>query len=319
MIKDKLLLYNDYTAINKNCFSCRKFNHTIEECPKLHFVPDKEKIIKKFNYPLLNERVPYKRNSKKSVHSLCLLRSNFRGYMKIKKSHFNHISSISKDESSDVDSCEEDPEQSFHTIQNTNKNSSDEDLDWNTLKNMENYMKSKKELHSSVKSSNTDDINESSKAIKVLPNVFTISSPLDNNKNSNSELKKEISIEFSDCCDLQYYKNRNIPSTKKISDSDNDINRKKKENKPLIKYENSFIDQENEYDKVCNFQNYFHEYNISNIIKNHFNRLNLEKEIVKKYLNQKYCNFKHYVLSPNIVLEKFLKEAKEMKKKKKNP
>ena len=312
MIKDKLLLYNDYEAINKNCFSCRKFNHTIEECPKLHFVPDKEKIIKKFNFPLLNGRMFYKRTSKKTVHSLCLLRSNFRGYMKIKKTLFNNpILSISKEDSSDGDGYsygEVPEEESITNIHNT-KQSSDEDVDKNTWKCMENYMKSKNEF-------NTEDIYESSKVIKAVPNIVSVPSLLDNKKNSTLEFKKEISNEFSDC-DQQSHRNKISSTTKKI-DSDNDIIKIKKEYKPTIKNENSLINQEIEFDRVYNFQNYFPEYNISNLIKNQWNLLNLEKEIIKKYVTQKYCNFKHYVLSPNIVLEKFLKEAKDIKQKKKS-
>ena len=66
MIKEKLLLYNNYSSINKNCFCCKQYTHIIEECPKLHFVPNIEKIIKKFNFPKSNTRLQFDRHRKKS-------------------------------------------------------------------------------------------------------------------------------------------------------------------------------------------------------------------------------------------------------------
>ena len=70
MINQKIFLYNDYSNIHKSCFSCHQFSHTIEQCPKLHFVPNKEKIIKKHVFPLKNARQNFLRHRKLSNNSL---------------------------------------------------------------------------------------------------------------------------------------------------------------------------------------------------------------------------------------------------------
>lgn len=66
-IKERLEFYNDYSTINKKCFGCRQFNHIIEECPKLHYFPNVEKIIKQHNFSLgdINRRL-YNRRKKKN-------------------------------------------------------------------------------------------------------------------------------------------------------------------------------------------------------------------------------------------------------------
>ena len=70
MINQKIFLYHDYSSINKRCFSCHQFSHTIEQCPKLHFVPNKEKIIKNHVFPLKNARQIFLRHRKRSKNSL---------------------------------------------------------------------------------------------------------------------------------------------------------------------------------------------------------------------------------------------------------
>lgn len=50
MIKDSLLLNEDQNFIRAKCFSCNRYSHEISHCPLLHYVPDKEKIIKKFEF-----------------------------------------------------------------------------------------------------------------------------------------------------------------------------------------------------------------------------------------------------------------------------
>ena len=50
MIKDDILLQNDYKLLNHRCFYCRSLKHTIKNCNFLHFIPDIEKIIKKYEF-----------------------------------------------------------------------------------------------------------------------------------------------------------------------------------------------------------------------------------------------------------------------------
>ena len=71
MIKDKVELNNDFSSINKKCFGCRQFNHIIEECPKIHYIPNQERIIKTHLYPCTHlERCRYVRSRRKKVCAL---------------------------------------------------------------------------------------------------------------------------------------------------------------------------------------------------------------------------------------------------------
>lgn len=71
MIKDKVELNNDFSSINKKCFGCRQFNHIIEECPKLHYIPNHERIIKTHLYPSMHlVRSYYVRSRRKKVSAM---------------------------------------------------------------------------------------------------------------------------------------------------------------------------------------------------------------------------------------------------------
>ena len=71
MIKDKVELNNDLSCINKKCFGCRQFNHIIEKCPKVHYMPNQERIIKTYLYPCTHlERSHHTRSRRKKVNAL---------------------------------------------------------------------------------------------------------------------------------------------------------------------------------------------------------------------------------------------------------
>ena len=50
MIKDKIKLYHEYGDFNQKCELCPKKNHFSNECDKFHYYPDKDFIIRKYNY-----------------------------------------------------------------------------------------------------------------------------------------------------------------------------------------------------------------------------------------------------------------------------
>ena len=70
MIKEKILLINDSSCICQKCLSCYQFSHVLEKCPKLHYIPSSESIIKKLNFPFFNQRLPFIRTRKRFSHSL---------------------------------------------------------------------------------------------------------------------------------------------------------------------------------------------------------------------------------------------------------
>lgn len=64
MIRDSLLLNNDQNFIRSKCFSCNRYTHQISQCPLLHYMPDKEKIIKKAEFYNDQERKLFFRRAK---------------------------------------------------------------------------------------------------------------------------------------------------------------------------------------------------------------------------------------------------------------
>ncbi|CAD8097297.1 unnamed protein product [Paramecium primaurelia] len=61
-VRDSILLGENYQPAKLSCYSCKKFNHLIKDCPVLHYVPDKERVIKKEYFPFCQERnLTYKR------------------------------------------------------------------------------------------------------------------------------------------------------------------------------------------------------------------------------------------------------------------
>lgn len=69
MIRDQIVIYENYLSIKTRCFACNKLGHIASKCPDIHFIPDIEKIIKKYNYSIDQQRTSLLRNNRK-VHSL---------------------------------------------------------------------------------------------------------------------------------------------------------------------------------------------------------------------------------------------------------
>ncbi|CAD8083446.1 unnamed protein product [Paramecium primaurelia] len=55
-VRDQILQSENYQPAQLQCYSCNKSNHLIKDCPILHFVPDKEKVIKKEYFPIQQQR-----------------------------------------------------------------------------------------------------------------------------------------------------------------------------------------------------------------------------------------------------------------------
>jgi hypothetical protein len=104
MIKDKVELSNDFSSINKKCFGCRQFNHIIEECPKVHYIPNTERILKSYLWPSKHiERSNYIRKRKKinsfKIHKSLLYLEKSPG-LRV-KNFVSQVSQKSSEESSD--------------------------------------------------------------------------------------------------------------------------------------------------------------------------------------------------------------------------
>lgn len=67
MIKNQINLYGSINPLRMKCYACGKPDHLVANCHLLHFIPDKEKVIKKFEYSHLQERMNFERKKKKKI------------------------------------------------------------------------------------------------------------------------------------------------------------------------------------------------------------------------------------------------------------
>lgn len=70
MLSDKIINYQSYEDLYIKCPACKRVDHTIDRCPFLHFVPQKEFLICRhlFNKPTL-QREPHSRRDKRTINS----------------------------------------------------------------------------------------------------------------------------------------------------------------------------------------------------------------------------------------------------------
>ena len=50
MMKDKIRILKDFSAFDYKCHFCHKQTHLFFECPKIHYIPDRDFLIKKMNH-----------------------------------------------------------------------------------------------------------------------------------------------------------------------------------------------------------------------------------------------------------------------------
>ncbi|CAD8048420.1 unnamed protein product [Paramecium sonneborni] len=67
-LKEQLIFDQSYFAMD--CYSCKSIQHNVQQCPLLTFNPDKGSVIKKHQYPLQQQRKPYKRKFDKKRRAI---------------------------------------------------------------------------------------------------------------------------------------------------------------------------------------------------------------------------------------------------------
>ena len=278
IIKEKLMLNHDYSLINKSCYSCRQFTHTVEECPKLHFVPNIEKIIKQYTFPSLNQRSTFMRKKKKALNALfsrirCKKAQRSVQIMTVRKSVMLEDSDSSFESKEKIMEIPE--EDSFGERDDSRKKRED------FLLNQ--YKTSKTDGTSKDESSDNPGMNAEAPNGQDPKGGASPKTLLDHQKSNNPD---------------QSPKN-NMVNKNSVSD-----------NRHVIACD------ELEIDKVCEYQIYFPLYNIEKIIKGYNKTLQLERDINRKYL-KRYRDFKKYTFFQNTIMEKFWNEAKIRKQKRK--
>jgi len=94
MIRDQIILQKNYNSIGVKCFGCKQNDHATPDCSYLHFIPDRDRIIKIYVFnPQQKERRKFKRKPHQGHNALglkipikmsCL---KFREYLK--QNHFH--------------------------------------------------------------------------------------------------------------------------------------------------------------------------------------------------------------------------------------
>lgn len=73
-MRDQIKIYNSFECFDAKCSSCSKKTHFAFECPKLHYMPDKDFHIRRLNFSAPQGRVQYSRRfSKKRMNALLMI------------------------------------------------------------------------------------------------------------------------------------------------------------------------------------------------------------------------------------------------------
>ena len=59
MMKDKIRILKDFSAFDYTCHFCHKQTHLFFECPKIHYIPDRDFLIKKMNFSVAQDRAQH--------------------------------------------------------------------------------------------------------------------------------------------------------------------------------------------------------------------------------------------------------------------
>lgn len=71
-IKDNITFYKNFDDIGIKCISCNSKNHFLNDCPFIHYVPDKEKVTTHSLFILSNISFKIKKTNNKQKYLLPL-------------------------------------------------------------------------------------------------------------------------------------------------------------------------------------------------------------------------------------------------------
>ncbi|CAK62551.1 unnamed protein product (macronuclear) [Paramecium tetraurelia] len=104
MIKDKVQFQQDLSMLDVRCYSCKSTSHLVNQCPFLHYQPDKDRVIKQQLYPIQQEREEIQRKSKyiNAMLQQAVIQDLAKELMKDLE-HVEGGENLSEDESQDVE------------------------------------------------------------------------------------------------------------------------------------------------------------------------------------------------------------------------
>lgn len=303
LIKDSLLLSNENRAklLGMNCLSCESRKHTILYCPLIHYVPDKEKIIKRHEFNLNQERALISRKKhftcspRKCANAASRIMKNLRS----EKEEFQefrslliktHVISIkptendSDDEESDGENNEQktmvEDKRSFFEEKQEKKFEEDRDLLSPTI-----LSKSKKRVSSASATfqdlEQEDDRSKKTKSFEMKSNEYL------KNK-TNSDLEKQYRSEKQESLSTK-------STVKEREKSMNDL---------------SYLNRK--FEIVCEFIKYFPESNCSEVLKGY--ELQRRKNMYLQRRKQPTNSVSENLRANDIIRQKIEEKAKNFAK-----
>ncbi|EAR84197.2 cyclic nucleotide-binding domain protein (macronuclear) [Tetrahymena thermophila SB210] len=107
MLKDQLMFNSKNSGIDQSCFGCSSKDHFFLECPAIHYAPNQQEIIKKYNFTSTHHVRRQKKRNFTKYHTLKEMDQTFRDGIKFIEQNESFLleqdwlQSVSEDEISD--------------------------------------------------------------------------------------------------------------------------------------------------------------------------------------------------------------------------
>lgn len=94
MMQNQITLNSKIDHLRVKCYACKKQGHVVNQCNVLHFVPDHEKILKKYEYSHPQERKPFQRRKITRInYGVFKQNKNLESRLKMEENKENEFSS----------------------------------------------------------------------------------------------------------------------------------------------------------------------------------------------------------------------------------
>ncbi|KAL4438146.1 hypothetical protein ABPG74_016925 [Tetrahymena malaccensis] len=109
MLKDQLMFNSKNSGIDQSCFGCSSKDHFFLECPTIHYAPNQQEIIKKYNFTSTHHVRRQKKRNFIKYHTLKEMDQTFRDGIKFIEQNESFLleqdwlQSVSEDDMSDND------------------------------------------------------------------------------------------------------------------------------------------------------------------------------------------------------------------------
>ena len=325
MIQDQINIGNNINALHLKCYACRQIGHLINNCNKLHYIPDNEKVIKTNDFSKPQQRNPNFARVKFKKHYRI-----FR--MKPLKHQFSNIKLHTVEcEESSIDEESSDNDEKAEKGKLSREASNKSDFYSTSPSNLVDF-----KIKLPVSKTKSRDMHASSPERKTNPEISidSLKKPRISLMPDEGSSPKTMQLVLYDNPPAHYRRNSkakekqhsglysmntgnsmviipSVDSTNNIKESvatKNSVSQKRKssisfEKQSTLQVNSTFSKTETKgLDRVHNFKNFFPEHNFKEIQQNYnqkitWTRLNRKKKLIIQKLSQ-------YTFKPLLLYEK---------------